>query len=56
MSEIGGRQTTVLALKVAKADTGKVIGKNGRTADAIRMILSAASARANKRAILEIVD
>lgn len=56
VSEIGGRQTTVVALKVAKTDTGKVIGKHGRTADAIRMILNAASARTNKRSILEILE
>jgi predicted RNA-binding protein YlqC (UPF0109 family) len=46
----------VLELSVAPADLGKVIGKEGRTARAIRTLLSAASARLNKRAVLEILD
>jgi len=54
--EIEGEQTQVLELKVAKEDMGKVIGKQGRTARALRTILAAASARLNKRAILEILE
>ena len=51
-----GSQATVLELSVAKVDLGKVIGKQGRTAEAIRIILGAASAKIRKRAILEIVE
>lgn len=51
-----GSQSTVLELTVAKVDLGKVIGKQGRTAKAIRIILGAASAKIRKRAILEIVE
>jgi predicted RNA-binding protein YlqC (UPF0109 family) len=51
-----GSQATVLELSVAKADLGKVIGKQGRTAKAIRIILGAASAKIRKRAMLEIVE
>ena len=51
-----GSQATVLELAVAKEDLGKVIGKQGRTARAIRTILSAASAKQKKRAVLEIVE
>ncbi|MCP3921936.1 MAG: KH domain-containing protein [Desulfobacterales bacterium] len=56
VSEIEGNQTSVLELKVAKEDLGKVIGKQGRTARAMRTILSAASAKANKRTVLEIIE
>ncbi len=56
VTEISGVHTTILELKVAKADIGKVIGKKGRTADALRIILSAVSAKKNKRTVLEIVD
>jgi uncharacterized protein len=51
-----GTQSTVLELSVAKADLGKVIGKQGRTAKAIRTILGATSAKEKKRAVLEIVE
>lgn len=51
-----GSQATVLELNVAKMDLGKVIGKQGRTAKAIRTILGAASAKNKKRAVLEIVE
>ena len=54
--EIEGDQTDVLELKVAKEDIGKVIGKQGRTARAMRTILSAASAKIKKRTVLEIVE
>ena len=51
-----GSQSIVLELNVAKVDLGKVIGKQGRTAKAIRIILGATSAKAKKRAMLEIVE
>ncbi|MGA8241019.1 MAG: KH domain-containing protein [Desulfobacterales bacterium] len=56
VSEIQGNQTSVLELKVAKEDLGKVIGKQGRTARAMRTILSAASAKIKKRTVLEIIE
>jgi predicted RNA-binding protein YlqC (UPF0109 family) len=56
VSEIKGNQTTVLELKVAKTDLGKVIGKQGRNAQAIRTILSAVSAKIKKRVVLEIIE
>ena len=56
VSEIQGNQTTVLELKVAKTDLGKVIGKQGRNAQAIRTILGAVSAKIKKRVVLEIVE
>jgi hypothetical protein len=56
VTEVKGGQTDVLELKVAKEDIGKVIGKQGRTARAMRTILSAASAKIKKRTVLEIVE
>ncbi len=56
VNEIGGDHTVVLELRVAKSDMGKVIGKQGRMAQAIRAILSAASGKARKRYILEIME
>ncbi len=56
VTEIVGNQTTVLELQVAKEDLGKVIGKQGRTARAIRTLLSAASAKLKKRTVLEILE
>ncbi len=56
VTEIEGNQTSVLELKVAKEDLGKVIGKQGRTARAMRTILSAASAKVKKRSVLEIIE
>ena len=56
VSEVEGEQTTVLELKVAKEDLGKVIGKQGRTARAMRTILSAASIKCKKRTVLEIME
>ena len=56
VTEVEGNQTSVLGLKVAKEDLGKVIGKQGRTARAMRTILSAASAKIKKRAVLEIIE
>ena len=54
--EVQGNQTTVLELTVAKEDLGKVIGKNGRTAQAMRTILSAVSSKIKKRTVLEIIE
>ena len=56
VSEILGEQTSVIELRVAKEDLGKVIGKQGRTARAMRTILSAASTKIRKRAVLEIIE
>ncbi len=56
VSEVEGNQTSVLELHVAKEDLGKVIGKQGRTARAMRTILSAASAKIKKRTVLEIIE
>lgn len=56
VSEVDGSQTAVLELKVAKEDLGKIIGKQGRTARAMRTLLSAASAKIKKRTVLEIVE
>ncbi len=56
VKEVEGEQTAVIELKVAKEDLGKVIGKQGRTARAMRTILSAASTKIRKRAVLEILE
>jgi predicted RNA-binding protein YlqC (UPF0109 family) len=56
VSELQGEQTSVIELRVAKEDLGKVIGKQGRTARAMRTILSAASTKIRKRAVLEIIE
>ena len=56
VNEVEGNQTSVLELKVAKEDLGKIIGKQGRTARALRTILSAASAKLKKRTVLEILE
>lgn len=56
VAEVEGNQTSVLELKVSKEDLGKVIGKQGRTARAMRTILSATSAKEKKRIVLEIVE
>lgn len=56
ISEISGEQTTVFELVVDKTDLGKVIGKQGKTAKALRTILTAASTKLRKRSVLEIVE
>ena len=56
VNEIVGEQTTVIELKVDKGDLGKVIGKQGRTARALRTILNAASTKLKKRSVLEIIE
>ena len=53
---IEGEKSTILELKVAENDIGKVIGKHGRIAKAVRTILSAASSKSGKRFVLEILD
>jgi uncharacterized protein len=56
IEEVAGNQASVLELKVAKEDLGKIIGKKGRSVQAIRTILNASSAKTKKRTILEIVE
>ena len=56
VAELVGNHTSVLELRVAKEDIGKVIGKQGRTAQAMRTILSSVSGKAKKRTVLEIMD
>ena len=56
VTEIKGRQISVIELKVAKEDLGKVIGKRGRTSEAMRTILTGASAKLKKRCVLEIIE
>lgn len=56
ISEIQGDQITILKLRVAKEDIGKVIGKKGRNVQAIRTILNAASAKEKKHTVLEILE
>ncbi len=54
--EIEGEQSSVVELRVSKEDLGKVIGKQGKTARAMRTILSAASTKIRKRAMLDIIE
>ena len=54
--EVEGDQTSVIELRVAQEDLGKVIGKQGRTARALRTLLGVASSRLRRRAVLEILD
>jgi predicted RNA-binding protein YlqC (UPF0109 family) len=56
VKSVEGEQTTVLELKVAPSDLGKVIGKQGRTARSIRTILGAAGMKLNRRFTLEILE
>jgi predicted RNA-binding protein YlqC (UPF0109 family) len=56
ITAIAGGTTTIIELKVAKEDIGKVIGKLGRTANAMRIILDAAGKKLKKRVVLEILD
>ena len=56
VAEIESDHISVLEVSVAKSDMGMIIGKRGRTAEAIRTILSAASGKARKRYVLEIVE
>ena len=56
VAEIEGEKTSVIELSGSKEDLGKVIGKQGRTARAMRTILSSASTKVKKRAVLEIIE
>ncbi len=56
VSEIDGEQSVILELKVAESDMGKVIGKQGRIAKAIRTVVKAAASRENKRVVVEILQ
>lgn len=56
VTEVEGEQTTVLELKVARDDLGKVIGKQGRTARSIRTILASAGMKLKKRIVFEIIE
>ena len=56
VNEVEGEKVTVIELRVAPGDLGKVIGRGGRTARALRTLLSAASARSRKRVMLDIVE
>ncbi len=56
VNEIDGEKTTVYELKVASTDLGKVIGKQGKTARAMRTILSASGTKIGKRCVLEILE
>ncbi len=56
VNEIAGEHASVIELKTAKEDIGKVIGKRGRNAQAMRTILNAASAKLRKRVVFEIID
>ncbi|MEK6776455.1 MAG: KH domain-containing protein [bacterium] len=56
VNELQGEKTTVIELKVAQEDLGKVIGKQGRTARSLRTILNAAGTKLGKRCVLEIIE
>lgn len=56
VTEVEGEQTTVLELRVRNEDLGKVIGRQGRTARAIRTLLAAAGMKIHKRFVLEILE
>ncbi len=56
VAEVEGEKTTVLELRVAESDLGKVIGKQGKTARAMRTILSASGTKLGKRCVLEILE
>jgi predicted RNA-binding protein YlqC (UPF0109 family) len=56
IQEVSGDSTTVYELKVAQEDLGKIIGKQGKTAKAIRVLLGAAAAKEKRRAVLEIIE
>lgn len=56
VNEVQGEKTTILELSVAEDDLGKVIGKHGRTAKAMRTVLNAAATKEKKRAVLEIIE
>jgi predicted RNA-binding protein YlqC (UPF0109 family) len=56
VAEVEGERTAIFELRVAKSDIGKVVGKQGKTAQAMRTILSASGTKIGKRCVLEILD
>jgi len=56
VTEISGHQISVIELRAAKEDLGKIIGKAGRNADALRILVNAAATKLRKRAVLEILE
>jgi predicted RNA-binding protein YlqC (UPF0109 family) len=56
INEIEGKKTIILELSVAEDDLGKVIGRRGKTAKAMRIVLSAAATKEDKRAVLQIIE
>jgi uncharacterized protein len=56
VNEVGGTRTSILELKVAQQDIGKIIGRQGRTAGALRTILNAIAAKEKRHTVLEIVE
>ncbi len=56
VSFIEGKSTAIIELRVAKEDVGKVIGKSGRTANALRVLLSAVASRHGQKVVLEIIE
>ena len=56
ITETKGQHTSIFELRVARGDVGKVIGKKGRTAESMRIILAAASTKLRRRCVLEIMD
>ena len=56
VNEVEGEKTTILELSVSEDDLGKIIGKHGRTARAMRTVVSAAASKEHKRAVLEILE
>ncbi len=56
VSQVDGAMCSITELRVAKSDLGKVIGKQGRTASAMRIILNAVATKLRKRAVLQIID
>jgi uncharacterized protein len=56
VTEVSGEQSTIIELRVAPEDLGKVIGKEGRTARSIRTLVQAAASKEHKRAVLEILE
>lgn len=56
VTEVAGEQAVILELKVAKEDLGKVIGKRGHTAQALRTLLNAAGMKAKRRYVLQIIE
>lgn len=56
VNEVGGEQSIILELRVAPEDMGKIIGKQGRIAKAIRTVVKAAAIKVDKRVVVEIID